>query len=412
MEVNMNKEIKTSQKVKATLRSVLTNTGTLMIIVGACTAVIAIILNWEKVMDELGRLVKILMPFIFGVVLSFLINPLVNSINGFLDNIVFKGRNSKWCKYTSVGISYIALLGAVTIVIVYIVPQVSESLKELTKSLGKGYGYLVNNTEEIQNRYPFLPMQDISELLKRVMPENIFGYGTDIAKVVFPYLYNISASFIAGLINIIFAIVISCYIILDKDKIKKEIRRMIYIFTSKNSAPVIWNTFCECNRIFNGFLYGKSIDSIIIGVLSLIVMSIINLPYALLLSLIVGITNMIPYFGPFIGAVPGVIIYLVIEPKYAIIYVIMILVLQQFDGLYLGPKILGDLTGIKPLWVIFGITVGGAYFGVLGMFLGVPTVAALMHIFKVIMEMKIKKRMIREREEIKKKKEMGRHEIK
>ena len=394
----MNKEMKTNQKVKETLRSVLTNTGTLMLIVASCTAVIAIILNWEKVMEELGRLVSVLMPFIFGVVLSFLINPLVNSVNHFLDDLAFKGRNSKWCKYTSVGISYIVLLGAITIVIVYIVPQVSESLKELTKSLGKGYGYIVNNTEEIQEKYPFLPMQDISELLKQVVPENLFGYGTDIAKVVFPYLYNISASFITGLVNIIFAIVISCYIILDKDKIKKEIRRMIYIFTNKNSAPVICDTFCECNRIFNGFLYGKSIDSIIIGVLSLIVMSVINLPYALLLSLIVGVTNMIPYFGPFIGAVPGVIIYLVIEPKFAIIYVIMILVLQQFDGLYLGPKILGDLTGIKPLWVIFGITVGGAYFGVLGMFLGVPTVAALMHILNVIMEAKIKKRMMQEQE--------------
>ena len=128
-------------------------------------------------------------------------------------------------------------------------------------------------------------------------------------------------------------------------------------------------------------------------------MSIIGLPYAMLLSLIVGVTNMIPYFGPFIGAIPGVIIYLVIEPKYAIIYVVMIFVLQQFDGLYLGPKILGDLTGIKPLWVIFGITVGGAYFGVLGMFLGVPTVAALMHILSVIMEKKMKAKMIEKLED-------------
>ena len=107
---------------------------------------------------------------------------------------------------------------------------------------------------------------------------------------------------------------------------------------------------------------------------------------------------MIPYFGPVIGAIPGVIIYLVIEPKYAIIYAIMILVLQQFDGWYLGPKVLGDLTGIKPLWVIFGITVGGAYFGALGMFLGVPTVAVIMHILNVIMEKKIKNRLKQEHE--------------
>ena len=392
----MNKKEKTNQKIKHTLRALLANTGSLVLIIAACTIVIAVILNWESVMYELSRLIKVLMPFIFGIILAFLINPMVNSIKNLLNLLFFHEKNQKYCKYASVALSYFVLIGILTVTIVYIVPQISESVKELTKSLGTGYNYIVNNTEEIQNKYPMLPMKDISEMLKKVLPENIFGYGTDLAKVVFPYLYNFSASFISGTINFIFAIVISCYIILDKQKIIKGIRRMIFVFTSKKNAPVIWDTFRECNHIFNGFLYGKSIDSLIIGILSLIVMSVIHLPYALLLSVIVGITNMIPYFGPFVGAIPGVIIYLVIEPKYAIIYVIMILVLQQFDGLYLGPKILGDLTGIKPLWVIFGITVGGAYFGVLGMFLGVPTVAAIMHIVNVIMERKIKDRILLE----------------
>ena len=347
-------------------------------------------------MVELSRLIKVLMPFILGIVLAFLINPLVGNVHQLLNHFIFRDKRQKGCKYTSVALSYLILLGVLTVTIVYIVPQISESLKELTRSLGYGYNYVINNTAEIQQRYPFLPMEDIKQLLLKVVPENIFGYGTDLAKFVFPYLYNLSASFIKGFIDIIFGIVISCYIILDKEKISKQIRRIIFAFTNGKQAPVIWDTFRECNHIFNGFLYGKTIDSLIIGVLSLIVMSVIQLPYALLLSVIVGVTNMIPYFGPFIGAIPGVIIYLVIEPKYAIIYVIMILVLQQFDGLYLGPKILGDLTGIKPLWVIFGITVGGAYFGVLGMFLGVPTVAVIMHIINVIMEKKIKKRMLQE----------------
>lgn len=395
----MNKDVNQNQKIKDSLKAVLSNAGTLMMIVAICTAVIAIILNWQTVTHELGRLISVLMPFVFGIVLAFLINPMVNSIYGFINRIAFKGKNDKCCRYVSVFLSYLILIGVVIVVIVYIVPQISQSGKELTKSLAKGYYYIIHNYEEIQNKYPFLPMKDISDFVKQVVPEDMFGYGTNFAKFIFPYLYNISASFISGFVNILLAIVVSCYIILDKNKIKKEIRRMIYIFADKKNAPMIWNTFCECNRIFNGFLYGKTIDSLIIGILSLLVMSILGLPYALLLSLIVGITNMIPYFGPFIGAVPGVIIYLVIEPKYAIIYVVMIFILQQFDGLYLGPKILGDLTGIKPLLVIFGITVGGAYFGVLGMFLGVPTVAALMHIFNVMIERKLKDKMIKKIED-------------
>lgn len=392
----MAKNSKTNKKIKETLKGLLANSGRLILIVAACSIVIAVIMHWESVMVELSRLIKVLMPFILGIVLAFLINPLVGNVHQFLNHFIFKDKRQKGCKYTSVALSYLILLGVLTVTIVYIVPQISESLKELTRSLGYGYNYVINNTAEIQRKYPVLPMEDIKQLLLKVVPENIFGYGTDLAKFIFPYLYNLSASFIKGFIDVIFGIVISCYIILDKEKISKQIRRVIYAFTNKKQAPVIWDTFRECNHIFNGFLYGKTIDSLIIGVLSLIVMSVIQLPYGLLLSVIVGVTNMIPYFGPFIGAIPGVIIYLVIEPKYAIIYVIMILVLQQFDGLYLGPKILGDLTGIKPLWVIFGITVGGAYFGVLGMFLGVPTVAVVMHIVNVIMEKKIKKRMMQE----------------
>ena len=356
----------------------------------------AIIINWKSVVIEMQRFIKVIMPFIFGLVLAFLINPLVESVRKILDRLFFRTKHKKACKYTSVAVSYAILLGLLTVTIVYIVPQISESVKELTKSLGNGYNYIIHNTGKLQEKYPFLPMTDITELIEKVVPQNIFSYGPGMAKIIFPYIYNLSASFISGFINIIFAIVISVYIILDKEKIVKELRRFIYTFASNEKAPFIWSTFRECNHIFNGFLFGKSVDSLIIGILSLIAMSIIGLPYGLLLSVIVGVTNMIPYLGPNMGAIPGVIIYLVIEPKYAIIYVIMILILQQFDGLYLGPKILGDLTGIKPLWVIFGITVGGAYFGVLGMFLGVPVVAVIMHIISVIMETKMKKKMLKE----------------
>lgn len=392
----MSRNRKTYRKIKEIVKGILANMGSVILILALCTTVIAIILNWQSVMSELQRFVKVIMPFIFGLVLAFLINPLVESIQKILDNVFFKTKHKKGCKYTSVAVSYVILLGLIAITMVYIVPQISQSIKELTKSLGYGYNYIIQNTGKLQEKYPFLPMNDIKEIIEKVVPQNIFNYGTGMAKFIFPYIYNLSASFISGFINIIFAIVISVYIILDKEKIVKELRRFIYTFAAKERAPFIWNTFCECNHIFNGFLFGKSVDSLIIGILSLIAMSILRLPYGILLSVIVGVTNMIPYFGPIMGAIPGVIIYLVIEPKYAIIYVIMILVLQQFDGLYLGPKILGDLTGIKPLWVIFGITVGGAYFGVLGMFLGVPVVAVIMHIINVFMEEKMKKKMLKE----------------
>ncbi len=160
------------------------------------------------------------------------------------------------------------------------------------------------------------------------------------------------------------------------------------------NADSILKTARTCNAIFSGFISGKTVDSFIIGVLCFLLMSILQLPYALLISLIVGVTNMIPYFGPFIGAVPGALIILLISPWKMIVYLIMILVLQQFDGLYLGPKILGDSTGLRPIWIIFAITIGGALMGFVGMFLGVPCVAVISYLTGEWIDRRLEKRGI------------------
>ena len=148
----------------------------------------------------------------------------------------------------------------------------------------------------------------------------------------------------------------------------------------------------DCSAIFSSYVVGKSVDSLIIGIICFVAMLALKLPYAVLMSVIVGVTNMIPYFGPFIGAVPGVLLYLCFDPVKALIFAIMILILQQFDGWILGPKILGDSTGLTPLWVIFGITVGGAYWGVIGMFLGVPIVAVIAYLFNLFITSRLKKK--------------------
>ena len=212
------------RKIKEIVKGILANMGSVILILALCTTVIAIILNWQSVMSELQRFIKVIMPFIFGLVLAFLINPLVESIRKILDNLFFKTKHKKGCKYTSVAVSYVILLGLVAITMVYIVPQISQSVKELTKSLGYGYNYIIQNTGKLQEKYPFLPMNDIKEIIEKVVPQNIFNYGTGMAKFIFPYIYNLSASFISGFINIIFAIVISVYIILDKEKIVKDYR--------------------------------------------------------------------------------------------------------------------------------------------------------------------------------------------
>lgn len=371
------------------LKSFVSNIWYVIILVVVCTSIVMMIMNWEKTTQVFSRLISVLMPFIIGFFLAYLINPLIKMIAKQL-NRINKDRFLRVKKGISVGVAYVVILGIITIIIMYIFPQITESTKELGKSLTKGYDYIMNHKSELQSKIPFINIDSIMDFVKNYLSGDLLNIGSKI----FPYIYNLSSSLFSLVYNIFFGIVISIYIVLDSKNIVNSMRRIVYAVSPKNKAEGIWKTFLKCNHIFNGFLFGKAVDSLIIGILCFIAMTILQLPYALLLSIIVCITNMIPYFGPFIGAVPGVLIYLFINPKLSIVFAVMILILQQFDGWYLGPKILGDLTGIKPLWVIFGITVGGAYFGVMGMFLGVPATAVLMYLVDLFIEKKLRKKEI------------------
>ena len=345
----------------------------------ALVAIIAIIFlmiaNWGVVLAVIGKFLTILMPFILGFFFACFINPLVKRVHSLL-NRMKPGKGAKIKKAFSVIISYVVVIGVITVLLIYIIPQIKASIGELGNTIQDGYQYMITHQKELNEKIPFIGLGGGIEYIKEFAYKKIMSNGSEII----PYVYHVSSSLLTMSYNVLMGLVISIYIILDMKKLKRSARKVVYALSPKKKEQEVWETMKQCSHIFNGFLIGKMIDSLIIGILCLIAMSILKLPYALLLSLIVCITNMIPYFGPIIGAIPGVMIYLFIDIRYAFIFALMILILQQFDGLYLGPKILGDQTGIKPLWVIFGITVGGAYFGVMGMFLGVPVVAVIMYL--------------------------------
>ncbi len=376
-------------RVMEMLKGLVSNIWYMVMLVAICTAVVVIILNWGKTMTALGRLIKILAPFIIGFFLAYLIKPLVALFKN-LFNLVKRGSYMKVKKAAAVILSYIIIVGMIAIIIIYIAPQIRDSLKGIGHSVIRGYNYVSTHKEEMNSMIPFINLGDFMEYIKNNLGSRLLDQG----EIVVPYVYEMSSSIAAVFYNILMGLVISIYMILDGRNLINHLKRGVFAIVPKEKSESVWATMRECNHIFNGFLFGKAIDSLIIGIICLIAMSILKLPFALFMSLIVCITNMIPYFGPIIGAIPGVIIYLFISPKLSLIFAIMILVLQQFDGLYLGPKILGDLTGIKPLWVIFGITVGGAYFGFVGMFLGVPTVAVIMYLLNLFVEKKLHKKGI------------------
>lgn len=360
--------------------------------------IVKVIFNWDSTSTAISNIINILYPFIFGLLIAYLINPVVKFIHDKLFGLVFKNKNkAKGAKkICSIILAYIIVIGLIVTCLFYIIPQITDSLKQITTlvdSAQSGYNQLMEKLLEMESKHPEWDLTIVNDTIQGI-PDKLMDFITKAIPEIIPTIYSTSMSVISGVLNALIAIMVSIYMLIDKQMLLNNCKKIIYALLGAKNGDKILNTAFECNKIFSGFVVGKMIDSLIIGILCFIIMSVIKLPYALMISVIVGVTNMIPYFGPFIGAVPGVLLLLFVDLKYAFIFIILIIVLQQFDGLFLGPKILGDSTGLRPLWIIFAITVGGSVAGVFGMFLGVPTLAVFAYIINILLEKRLNKRKI------------------
>ena len=365
------------------------------------TMIAMMIINWKETKAFIMRLFSVLSPFWAALLIAYFLRPIVDWIDHTIQHLIVHGKHQKIVRYFSIFLAYVFVIGCIILVINFIIPQLTHSITELSASVPVIYDRLANYLMSLQDRYPDLDMTALVEKLQNMVPD-LVNFGTNIVGNGLVMIYSLSISVARMLINVLLAIMISIYMIASTDFFREQAKRLIYAIFSEDSGNAICKTCKECNSIFSAFLLSKALDSLIIGCLCCMIMSIIGLPYAVLLSVIVGITNMIPYFGPFIGAIPGVLIYLCLKPMDAIIFAIMILILQQFDGLVLGPRLLGQSTGLNPIWVIFAITVGGAYFGLIGMFIGVPVVAVFAYLLNKLIKYRLKNRSIKALQEFEK----------
>lgn len=354
---------------------------------------IKIFLNAGETIGVINKVIRVLMPYIIGVFIAYLMNPLVKRIDIIFYNMKIKRRGIRKC--FSILLSYIIVFGVIVLCIVYIVPQLYESLKTIYQGTQTSYDKLIDFVNRQSQKHPEIDLTMVSSVLEK-NSDNIVGIVKGSLNTLLPLLFNTSMSVISWVVDITIAIIVSVYMLIDRNRLITNFRKLIYAVMKRDKADKLLGTLSECNKIFGSFIIGKTIDSVIIGFMCFAFMTIIGLKYAILISVIVGITNMIPYFGPFIGAIPGVIILLTADFKQAVIFAVLILALQQFDGLYLGPKILGDSTGLRPLWIIFAITIGGWAAGPIGMFLGVPCVAVIAFLVQNKIDRKLSEKNIDE----------------
>ena len=324
--------------------------------------------HFTIVKSALATFYNVISPFVVAFVIAFLLNTPVN----WLENGIFKKMKAK--RGLSVLCAYIFALIVLSALLVAVIPQVVESITSVIASVPKWLDTVAKTLNDLTTQYHWdenivaSVMEYMQTLLKTI---------SDILLGLLPQIVNFSVSLGSVVINMVMSIIASIYMLMTKERLIFQIKKILYSLFKEKRAVRLIQIGQRSNKIFSQFINGKMIDSLIIGILCFIGTMFIYSPYALLLAVIVGVTNMIPFFGPFIGAIPSVFILLMVSPIDAIIFTVFVLVLQQFDGNILGPKILGDSTGLAPIWVLVSISIGGGLFGFAGMLIGVPTFAVI-----------------------------------
>lgn len=370
--------------------------ASIMVLVSA--VIFKIIIDFETTKAWFGQIFTLLGPFIFGALLAYILNPMVHL---FYHGIAYLSKRAnvkiKHSIHTvlSILITYVIVFGFIVVTLRYVLPELTSNILDFVNYVPQTYDTILEFFNYLQEQFPDLDIAALTKPLTDGLPDLLTTL-KDMATNMVPAIYSLSMSITSWIINVLITTIVSVYMLYDKQRLMRSSWRILFAFVPRKHMPAIQEILSECNRLFSSFVVGKFIDSTIIGILCFILMTIFRMKYIPLISIIVGVTNMIPYFGPFIGAIPGILILLFVSPVQALGFGILILCLQQFDGLILGPKILGDSTGMKPLWIIFAITVGGHIAGVIGMFLGVPVIAIISYLLDRYLSYRLEKKGVPE----------------
>ena len=316
--------------------------------------------------DGISVFISYISSFIWAFGIAYLLNPIMVVIE----------NNFHTRRVITLLVIYIFVLGLLYFSITILTPNIGDSVSELA-SLAPEYVrktqiWFTENMDKIQ----LLDKYGITEYLNE-NTTTLLSKLSDYLNVGINVAFLTAIGFTSSIMKFLFGFIISIYLLKDKEILILNVKKLIYAILAKEKANNFIIFGDEVNNIFSNFVIGKTIDSLIIALMCFVGLSIFGVPYTVLISLIIGITNMIPYFGPLIGMVPCFIITLFYSPIAAFWVLVFIIALQQFDGLYLGPKILGNSLGLSPLLIILAILIGGGAFGLLGMFLGAPTLAVI-----------------------------------
>lgn len=359
----------------------------------------------SNIMAGLQRLADILMPLVFGLATAYLLTPILNYIEKKIlipicDKLKIQDSRRRRTVVRGIGVFLTDFLFIAIIYLLFymlisqLVPSIQNIIDNFERYRGNFLAWIDKTLEDNPEigEYVLRIIDQYSDQLDAWMKEMPANIAVWIRTVTY------TATNILGVLwNFIIGFIISIYVMASKEKFTAQAKKVAYALFERDTANIVIRNFRFTHRTFIGFLSGKLADSAIIGMLCYIGVTFLQMPYAALISVIIGVTNIIPFFGPYLGAIPSAILILIVDPMHplkCVYFLLFILVLQQFDGNFLGPKILGNSTGLTSFWVIFAITFFGGWLGIFGMIIGVPLFAVIYAAIKSFINTMLQKKKL------------------
>lgn len=368
-----------------------------------CTLFFFVIYRYQGFAVYWQKLMKILQPIIIGFIVAYLINPVMVFIEKYLmlffePRMKSKKKAKKAARSIGTAGALLFLLLIIFLLLDMMIPELIKSIQNMMVSLPaevNSFSAWINETLAEDSQLADMlgsSLMKVTNVLENFLQDHLLPQ-------VNTYIASITSGVISAvkvLFNFIIGLIIAVYVLMSKESFIGQGKKLVYtIFPAKFGNHIVKMVRIS-NEMFGGFINGKILDSAIIGVICYIGLVIMRMPYSLLVAVIVGVTNVIPFFGPYVGAVPSVILIALADPIKGLYFLIFILVLQQIDGNIIGPKILGNSTGLSSFWVVFAILVGGGLFGFMGMLLGVPTFAVIYYLIREVTAWILRKRKLPE----------------
>jgi len=374
----------------------------ILLIVTYCILLVIVVINIDVILGGLGSFIALLSPVFIGFCIAFILNRPYKYIYGLISKLCCKLKE-KFTKTKKIGKSFVhhekkkrsgdGIIKAISLVLVYslfllfisllismILPQLGESLTKVYDNIQTYVSNLIGLADKIEE-YVHID-GEILDTVTTMITDFVKSLPEMIPSLI-PNIFDVTKSVASSLTNFLLGFIMSIYMLASKDMLIHQIKSVFYTFMPEKPAKKITHALEISNDIFGNFVNGRIYDALIIGLLCFIGMSIFGFDYTILITVLVAVTNVIPVFGPFIGAIPSIFLLLMVDPMQAVLFTVFIIVLQQLDGNVIGPKVVGDSIGLPAWWVMFSILIGGGVGGVFGMLAGVPVFAVL---YKLISE--------------------------